>query len=80
MKAAFGLGLRPDIWVEFEKRFNIAQVYEMYGATECPMMSINLEDKVGSVGRHGGLVKVCVVAMSFGKKCWVLFVSHKTQC
>ncbi|XP_038072812.1 very long-chain acyl-CoA synthetase-like isoform X1 [Patiria miniata] len=57
IKAAIGLGLRPDIWREFEKRFNVEQIYEMYGATECPFMSVNTEDKVGSVGRHGGFLK-----------------------
>jgi len=30
----FGNGLRPQIWEEFQKRFNIGHVAEFYGATE----------------------------------------------
>lgn len=30
----FGNGLRPQIWEEFMKRFNIQQIAEFYGATE----------------------------------------------
>ena len=29
-----GNGLRPDIWMDFKKRFNIAEIREFYGATE----------------------------------------------
>ncbi len=29
-----GNGLRPDIWKAFKKRFNIPQVYELYGASD----------------------------------------------
>lgn len=34
IRLIFGNGLRPQIWNEFVKRFNIAQVLEFYGATE----------------------------------------------
>lgn len=34
VRLIFGNGLRPQIWSEFVKRFNIAQVLEFYGATE----------------------------------------------
>lgn len=30
----YGNGLRPQIWPEFVKRFNIPRVAEFYGATE----------------------------------------------
>lgn len=30
----YGNGLRPQIWEEFVKRFNIPQIAEFYGATE----------------------------------------------
>ena len=30
----FGNGLRPAIWEEFTKRFNIKIISEFYGATE----------------------------------------------
>jgi citronellyl-CoA synthetase len=29
-----GNGLRPDIWLDFKKRFNIPEIREFYGATE----------------------------------------------
>ena len=29
-----GNGLRPDIWMDFKKRFNIQEIREFYGATE----------------------------------------------
>jgi citronellyl-CoA synthetase len=29
-----GNGLRPDIWLDFKKRFNISEIREFYGATE----------------------------------------------
>ncbi|XP_022110796.1 very long-chain acyl-CoA synthetase-like [Acanthaster planci] len=57
IKCAIGLGLRPDVWEDFQKRFNVGQIYEQYGATESPFMIVNTEDKVGSVGRFGGLMK-----------------------
>ncbi|XP_022110820.1 very long-chain acyl-CoA synthetase-like [Acanthaster planci] len=60
IKRAIGLGLRPDIWEDFQKRFNIGQIYELYGATESPFMIVNTEDKVGSVGRLGNFVKAVV--------------------
>uniref|UniRef100_A0A7S3LKW9 AMP-dependent synthetase/ligase domain-containing protein n=1 Tax=Aplanochytrium stocchinoi TaxID=215587 RepID=A0A7S3LKW9_9STRA len=34
IKFAVGSGLRPDIWVEFQRRFGINELMECYGATE----------------------------------------------
>nr|CAD7602800.1 unnamed protein product [Timema genevievae] len=34
LRLVFGNGLRPQIWSEFTKRFNIPRVGEFYGATE----------------------------------------------
>lgn len=31
---AYGNGLRPQIWEQFQKRFGIARIGEFYGATE----------------------------------------------
>lgn len=33
VRLAFGNGLRPDIWRTFMTRFNVARIYEFYGAT-----------------------------------------------
>ena len=34
IRLVFGNGLRPQIWEEFQKRFNIKIISEFYGATE----------------------------------------------
>lgn len=34
VRLILGNGLRPQIWEDFTKRFNIKQVAEFYGATE----------------------------------------------
>ena len=37
-----GNGLRPDIWHGFKKRFNISEVYEIYGAAESNLYFVNM--------------------------------------
>ncbi|MHA1884311.1 MAG: long-chain-acyl-CoA synthetase [Promethearchaeota archaeon] len=34
VKKVLGLGLRPEIWMDFKKRFNIPKIVEYYSATE----------------------------------------------
>lgn len=46
----FGNGLRPQIWSQFVKRFNIEQIGEIYGATESNANLANFYNKVGAVG------------------------------
>ena len=46
-----GNGLRPDIWEAFRDRFRIPRIVEFYGATEGNVSLLNLDNKVGSVGR-----------------------------
>ncbi|XP_071805810.1 long-chain fatty acid transport protein 2-like [Asterias amurensis] len=55
IRFALGNGLRSDIWKEFQERFNISHVAEFYGATEAPYLSMNMDGKVGSVGRYHGI-------------------------
>ncbi|XP_045505495.1 long-chain fatty acid transport protein 1 [Colias croceus] len=50
VKVIFGNGLRPQIWEEFVKRFNIERVLEFYGATEGNSNLVNLDSKVGAIG------------------------------
>ncbi len=52
VRVACGNGLRPDIWEGFQKRFGIENIREFYGATEGNAALMNLENKVGSVGRY----------------------------
>ncbi|MCZ6712893.1 MAG: long-chain-acyl-CoA synthetase [Deltaproteobacteria bacterium] len=46
-----GNGLRPDIWETFQERFAIPKVIEFYGATESNVAMVNLDGRVGSVGK-----------------------------
>ncbi|MBM4337900.1 MAG: AMP-binding protein, partial [Deltaproteobacteria bacterium] len=46
-----GNGLRPDIWADFRDRFRIPKIVEFYGATEGNVAMMNLDNKLGSVGR-----------------------------
>ncbi|KAG8187185.1 hypothetical protein JTE90_020056 [Oedothorax gibbosus] len=50
MKLMFGNGLRAHIWKEFQERFNIKRIVEMYGATEGNANLVNMFGKVGAVG------------------------------
>uniref|UniRef100_A0A665X0F9 Very long-chain fatty acid transport protein n=1 Tax=Echeneis naucrates TaxID=173247 RepID=A0A665X0F9_ECHNA len=50
VRMALGNGLRQSIWVEFMKRFNIPQIAEFYGATECNCSLGNFDNKVGACG------------------------------
>jgi fatty-acyl-CoA synthase len=51
VRTIIGNGLRPDIWEPFQKRFGIDNIVEFYGATEGNTVMINLENRMGSVGR-----------------------------
>ncbi|XP_012539295.1 long-chain fatty acid transport protein 4 isoform X1 [Monomorium pharaonis] len=50
VRMIFGNGLRPQIWEEFVKRFNIPQVLEFYGATEGNANVMNIDNKMGAIG------------------------------
>ncbi|KAG6439412.1 hypothetical protein O3G_MSEX000750 [Manduca sexta] len=34
VRTVYGNGMRPSVWPDFVKRFNIKRVVEFYGATE----------------------------------------------
>lgn len=46
----FGNGLRPQIWPQFQKRFAIKQIGELYGATESNANLTNIDNRIGAVG------------------------------
>lgn len=48
VRMALGNGLRQSIWEEFMNRFNIPQIAEFYGATECNCSLGNFDNKVGT--------------------------------
>jgi fatty-acyl-CoA synthase len=52
IRVAIGNGLRPDIWEKFQDRFGLPRILEFYGATEGNAALLNLDGKVGAVGRY----------------------------
>ncbi|XP_033749378.1 LOW QUALITY PROTEIN: very long-chain acyl-CoA synthetase-like [Pecten maximus] len=51
VRIAYGNGLRPDIWKEFQSRFKIPWIMEMFGATEGTSAIVNTTNKIGAIGR-----------------------------
>ncbi len=43
-------GLRKELWLEFQKRFEVNHIIEFYGSAEGNFGIINIENKPGSVG------------------------------
>jgi acyl-CoA synthetase (AMP-forming)/AMP-acid ligase II len=73
LRAAFGNGLRPDIWESFKSRFAIQTIYEFYAATEAPGALFNNSTNSfssGAIGRNGTLGNLlfsrdlCVIRMT----------------
>jgi len=50
VRLMFGNGLRPEIWEDFVKRFNIPHIAEFYGSTEGNSNILNFDNTVGAVG------------------------------
>ncbi len=51
LRLAFGNGLRPEVWSEFQDRFNVPEILEFYGSTEGNVSLFNFDGKPGAVGR-----------------------------
>lgn len=61
VRAAFGNGLRPDVWEPFKERFGIRTVFEFYAATEAPGGMWNRSDNTfssGAIGRNGTIASL----------------------
>uniref|UniRef100_A0A1L8D6P9 Very long-chain fatty acid transport protein n=1 Tax=Plutella xylostella TaxID=51655 RepID=A0A1L8D6P9_PLUXY len=50
VRTVYGNGMRPQIWTEFVKRFNIKRVVEFYGATEGNANIVNVDNRTGAIG------------------------------
>lgn len=50
VRCVYGNGMRPQIWGDFVKRFNIKRVCEFYGATEGNANIINNNNTQGAIG------------------------------
>ena len=51
LRLACGNGLRPDVWPDFKRRFQIPRIIEFYAATEGNVTLFNFDGKEGAVGR-----------------------------
>jgi acyl-CoA synthetase (AMP-forming)/AMP-acid ligase II len=61
VRAAFGNGLRPDVWDGFKDRFGIETIYEFYSATEAPSGLFNKSTNsfsAGAFARNGSLAEL----------------------
>lgn len=59
LKKILGNGLRPDIWLDFKKRYDIKIISEFYGASEGNVSMVNLLNKDCTVGMTSQ--EVCLV-------------------
>jgi len=57
LRLAFGNGLRPEVWSDFQKRFAIPDILEFYGSTEGNVSVFNFDGKPGAIGRVPGFLK-----------------------
>lgn len=46
-----GAGLKADVWKRFSERFGVTSIFESMGGTECNFSIMNVDRKIGSVGR-----------------------------
>ena len=60
LRLAYGNGMRPDVWPDFQKRFAIPDILEFYGSTEGNVSVFNFDGKAGSIGRAPWFVKAKV--------------------
>ncbi|XP_072039078.1 long-chain fatty acid transport protein 6-like [Amphiura filiformis] len=65
LRIAIGNGLRPDIWEEFQRRFNIETIAEFFAATEGNAFIVNCGGKVGACGRYTPLIKALTGMIEF---------------
>jgi fatty-acyl-CoA synthase len=57
LRLAFGNGLRPDVWLEFQQRFGVKRILEFYGSTEGNVSMFNFDGQPGAIGRVPGYLK-----------------------
>ncbi|NJC40328.1 fatty-acyl-CoA synthase [Brevundimonas alba] len=57
LRLAFGNGLRPDVWTDFQKRFGVPDILEFYGSTEGNVSLFNFDGKAGAIGRAPSFLK-----------------------
>lgn len=58
LKCMFGNGMRPDVWLKFQERFNIPVVNEFFNSTEGMLSLLNIchnSFHAAHVGHHGAI-------------------------
>lgn len=63
VRAAFGNGLRPEVWNEFKERFGIDGIAEFYASTEGPFATFNYSRNdfgKGAIGRNGSIYNTII--------------------
>lgn len=51
LRTMCGAGMKPDVWVAFQERFGVENMFEGLGSTEANFGITNADNRVGSVGR-----------------------------
>ncbi|MFZ2028924.1 MAG: long-chain-acyl-CoA synthetase [Vitreimonas sp.] len=51
LRLAFGNGMRPEVWTEFQSRFGVPDILEFYGSTEGNVSMFNFDGQPGAIGR-----------------------------
>jgi fatty-acyl-CoA synthase len=51
IRMGLGNGMRPDVWGRFIERFGVDKIVEFYGATEGNVGLVNLDGRLGAIGR-----------------------------
>ncbi|MDJ0979220.1 MAG: long-chain-acyl-CoA synthetase [Erythrobacter sp.] len=57
LECGFGNGLRGEVWGPFVERFGVGAMREFYGSTEGNVSFMNLDGKVGAIGRLPGWIE-----------------------
>jgi len=71
------VGLRANLWEEFQRRFGIEKIFEFYGATETNVGIMNVEGRPGFLGRYMPL-QAAVVKWDADREC--LLRDEKGRC
>lgn len=51
LRAMAGAGLKADVWAAFSERFGVTAIFEGLGGTEANYSILNVDGRIGSVGR-----------------------------
>lgn len=61
IRLMFGNGMRRDLWIPFQERFNIPRIGEVYGSSEGNAQVANLDGKPGACGFISRLIPYSIL-------------------